>query len=560
MARRVETAALQVEQKADPNYRRVETAALSVEQKGDPNYRHVNMVGLLIEYYGVQSISIGGEGIPSAEAVGTPTITKLTPPRTEDGYVQGEEPHDEETSVPQENEGGIVAGGEILTPVGFPQTQYYPCTGEEWQTILGVPQVVIPVYPGEKFGPFSPIARRVAGVKAQVIGTKLASLGLSLLVYKPAITPLTSYVPRGTFIGRLEQEVVGWTHSIDITNGYASASIDMQTTREEIEDWLEFGLGRHVELYNEAGVIIWEGFVNQVEANLGALSFNTGALVEVGNIVNVVYTPVDNTIDPPTRGTTTSTVSVANDNSILRFGAIEKTLSTGECTDEDADRYRDTYAKYNAWPQPTKDISLGQGDFSMHIELLGYAAWLNLVGYYNDSISFTTLSQKLADVLASDINGMFSTDYSGIAENLYIVPEAEGLSTQRMMWDVVKSLVAIGDVNDNRYGFGIYAGRKARYFQIPTDEITYRARLDDPSQSIFVVDMSAIVRPWNVLPGRWLQYTDLMSGKIAPVSLFEDQRSVLIEEVSFSFPWGLGIRGGNANPLAQLVAKMGYNG
>jgi hypothetical protein len=462
------------------------------------------------------------------------------PPRTEDGYVQGEEPHDE--------------------LVGFPQTVYYPCSGEEWQTIQGVPQIVIPVIPGEKFGPFSPIARRVSGIKAQLIGSKLASLGLSLLVYKPSISPLTSYNPQGTFIKRLEDQVTGWSHTIDMTSGYAQASLDMQTTREDIEDWLEFGLGRHIVLYNEAGVIIWEGFVNRVEAGLGPLSYSTGALIDIGNIVNVVYTPVDVTVDPPTRGSTTSTISVANDDSILRFGAIEKTLSAGECTDGDADQYRDTWIATNAWPQPTKDISLGGGEFSLKVELLGYAAFLNLVGYYNDSIAFTTLSQKLADVLAADINGMFSTDYSGIDENLYLVPEAEGLSTQRMMWDVVKSLVALGDVNDARYAFGIYAGRRARYFQIPTNTITYRARLDDPSQSVFNVDMSAVVRPWNILPGRWLQYTDMLSGKVPPASLFEDQRAVLIEEVKFSFPWGLQIRGGSASPVAQLVAKLGYNG
>lgn len=394
-----------------------------------------------------------------------------------------------------------------------------------------------------------------------VFGTQLESIGLSLLCYKPIIVPYTSFDPCGTFIGRFDHLLTDWAHTINITKGFSSASLGLSLLQSQVEEWLENGLGRHIELHNEAGVTIFEGFVNRIDATLGPLAYSIGPLTEIGNIVNVIYTPIDVSVDPPVRGSTTSTLAVTNDRSIARYGIFSKTLSAGECTDAEAEQYRDAWIAQNAWPIPTKDVSSGGGDApKLQIEIAGYAEYLNLYDYANDSISYTTISDKIKAVLAAELNKMFSTDYKGIADNAFAVPESEPTDRQRMGWDVIKSQVELGDASDNRYAFGIYGGRKAKYFQISSSTITYTARLGDPTQAIYAAKGGAAVMPWNLLPGYWLQYTDLMAGRRSETDLHKDPRALLIEEVSYTAPWEWQIKGGNVATLPQLIAKLGYNG
>jgi len=113
-----------------------------------------------------------------------------------------------------------------------------------------------------------------------------------------------------------------YSHTIQAVGGYWQANFTINDNQDNIEDWLADGLGRHIEVFNESQEMIWEGFVDEVSANLGALTVSRGMLLDIANRVSVVYTTVDTSTDPPTTGDQSET-SVENDTtSQTKYGII----------------------------------------------------------------------------------------------------------------------------------------------------------------------------------------------------------------------------------------------
>jgi hypothetical protein len=106
---------------------------------------------------------------------------------------------------------------------------------------------------------------------------------LSLLVYEPLV--------RGT--GIIDDSLGTRTDSLRVEHtangGYWSKSFTIRGRQEEVEAWVDDGLGRHVELYDTGLAPVWEGFVNQVNANIGSLSLNRGPLMQVANRIKSLW-------------------------------------------------------------------------------------------------------------------------------------------------------------------------------------------------------------------------------------------------------------------------------
>jgi hypothetical protein len=68
------------------------------------------------------------------------------------------------------------------------------------------------------------------------------------------------------------------------------------------------------------------------------------------------------------------------------------------------------------------------------------------------------------------------------------------------------------------------------------------------------------VKPWNVLPGKWLEYTDFLIGGTTPTNFREDSRIEFIEQVTYTMPWGLTHSGNKVGTLNQALAKLGLAG
>lgn len=341
--------------------------------------------------------------------------------------------------------------------------------------------------------------------------------------------------------------------------GYWSSSIKMSGSEIDLDEWVEDGIGRHIEVYNPGGVLIWEGFVNKVSISSGEDTFSIGPLVEIANKVTVTYSTINNDVDPPLIGARETTASASNSDSQDLYGIWEKIIGLNGATQADAEQLRDMLVNdpTRALPATSGDVSLsGGGALSLSLDLLGYWHWLNAYFYLNAATGDVNLSQKIQDILAADPNGIFSTDYTQIASNTSQVSDSG--TGERPTDAIMIDLNSRGDSLDNPYSMGFYEGRQLVYQPIP-NEIAYHKRRGKP----MTTPIGGKVDPWDVQPAEWFFRPDFLIGRHPPITkatLGTDPRSGLIETVKYSTPWGLSVNGVKLSEVDQVLAKRGMGG
>jgi hypothetical protein len=127
-----------------------------------------------------------------------------------------------------------------------------------------------------------------------------------------------------------------------------------------------------------------------------------------------------------------------------------------------------------------------------------------------------------------------------------------------LAWAIIKDIVARGGTTNERWIFGIYNDLEAHYEAAPTD-VEYVQRLSDPKVRIETTS-GGEVYPWNVKPGKWLEFPDFLIGKTQPAELREDARMLFIEGITYRAPYTLEIRGGDVDRLSQLLGQLGLTG
>lgn len=358
---------------------------------------------------------------------------------------------------------------------------------------------------------------------------------------------------------KLTDRVEGYTHTIEALGGYWNASFTERGKLSDVEDWLE-KIGYHFQFKGDAGVVRWEGFVDKVTITAGTRNLSRGPLLDVGNRVYLVYSTVDTSVSPPIVGVRAKT-DVANDtDSQARWGIQYKVLSTGGVSEDNAPVIRDRFLEERAEPKVTKTGG-ATGDTTATVELRGYVHLLNYP--YNQTTTGGTIDLSATDgtgkmqlVLADDPNGIFSTDYSKMDNNTLQVPAWE--NKDRLALDLLQALTSRGDATFDRYLFGIYNNRRAEYKEAPTDT-AYHERLEDPKGRI-TTPSGVEVKPWDILPGRWLKYVDFQRGRVQPSNQRLDSRFEFIESVTFIAPYEVTHRGGETDTITQMLATYGLSG
>lgn len=339
---------------------------------------------------------------------------------------------------------------------------------------------------------------------------------------------------------------------------FLAKTVTLNCSPALVEDWLLYGLGRHVTMYDTGLSVVWEGFVNMVTGQIGQRSTRVGPLVGgVLNKLKVSYSYIDTTTgDTPTLGGRDSTAFASNALSQARYGVLEGVLSVSGSTPTLAAQIRDTALAEMAWPHVAESDSWGQGDTRVHLECLGYIHWLDAYIYNSTSTGDTNASTKLQNVLAADPNSIFSTTYTRIDTNTTQVPQWE--DEDRTAMTVTKGIVSEGDAALSRWMFYLKPGRLAYYHAKPTTEYYHRS-LRDPDQAVRLATGQARVEPWGVVPGEWAMYTDFMITEAA-TSMAQDMRYSFLERVDLSAPWDLSVQGNIDYRLDRLLARMGLGG
>jgi len=372
-------------------------------------------------------------------------------------------------------------------------------------------------------------------------------LGISIIAYDPVNISNNK-------VATLDNNISSYSHTISANGGFDSMSVTVSDDRISLDDWLENGLGRRIVVYNSANTICWEGFVNTVSGQLGGQQVSVGPLLDIGNRISVAYSPVDYDTSPPTVGAKTVTIINENETSQERFGIIEKVLSGGRVTDEDAELIRDTYLLERAFPETSSDFMLGSNsEPTLTLECLGYWYWTNSYVFNDYDAGAIWVSDRILDILQANPNtGMFGSYF--IDSNLSIVPEESTEDKYAMAH--LKELLAIGGASDQRYTMGVYENRDVYYKEIPTSP-AYKTTLSDQGQRVLTYE-GALVYPWDIRPSRWLFISDSMIGRYTDTAnYYEDPRYMFIEKVSYSAPWSLTLSGARVGSFDQLMAKMG---
>lgn len=381
---------------------------------------------------------------------------------------------------------------------------------------------------------------------------------LSILVSDPLTkSERTSY-------GRFSDQIESYSHEIRAFGGYHSARLTINNSQNNIEDWIDrggaTGLGRHIVVYNPAGVIIFEGFVNNIDTTLGGFSYSLGTLMEISNRVTVIYSMIDTSAPVPTAGTRERTDTVNDTDSQTLYGIIERIVSAGGAITTEAERARDSWLEERASPLTnSKDNVSGNSGPTLTLSCLGYWHWFKLYVYNQIANSGdVNLSQKIEDVAGAELNSIFSTDYKDIVENTFQVPDYD--NKDRKAETILKQLQQLGDSSGNRYNLGMYADRKLKYSQAPT---THQLQRRLTGNEGITNRLSVPIDPWDVVSGEWMFYPDFLTGRIPPVTtetLRTDPRATYIESVKYSTPWQVSVTGDKAGELDQIMAQLGFKG
>ena len=370
-----------------------------------------------------------------------------------------------------------------------------------------------------------------------------------------------SYIPRGTVVDdELAAKADAYNQEIQANGGWWSAALTLSLSLQDAEEWFENGLNRHIETSNPGGQVVWAGFVNQVTVRAGTLVAVRGPLMDVTNRCSVVYTPIlDATRIPPLEGTQTTTTIADAAVSQAHFGILESVVNGGKRLDDgttdDATQHRNLYLQENRDPPTSRDLNLDAGDPAIvTLDLLGYVHRLKRYVYQDTTALTIQVDTKIQAVFVADPNGLFSTDYSGIATNNTITSRYE--NTNSDAWTVLQQEVALGDTALNRYIIGVYGEQRVVYEAIP-DTISYQHAITGEESQVELYPSGALVDPWDVQVGEWLFLTDFLAGRGEPADLRTDPRLVLIESARYTAPWSLGLSGAKVNTLPQMLARMG---
>jgi len=389
---------------------------------------------------------------------------------------------------------------------------------------------------------------------ATIIGSPVAGKLQPVVIYEPLS------------IGR---QIIDETLAIKATSlqsvkqvfgNYWQLKFTYSPPRDIIEDWIQNGLFRHIEMYTRGLEIGWEGFVDQIQTNIGGLTIGVGPALDIGNKVCCEYSYVDTTISPPAMGKRDFTDWYESAESQAKYGlTLEKVLSVGGAAPGVPDQIVQTALQDIQWAQTQEQDNVNaQSHPSVTITALGYIHLAKAYTYTSTDTGAQDASAKMTALIAEDPNGIYSSDVNYIDENTTQVKAYE--NDRAPAWGLLRAITAKGDASFNRWMFGFNRGRVPYYRAIPT-EYAYSRSLYSRGVPLTNYRSGDPVDFFDIDAGRWAFYSDILVGREqATDDLRTDPRSLFIESAVFMAPNDLNMIGGRVTSLDQFMAQLGLGG
>jgi hypothetical protein len=268
-------------------------------------------------------------------------------------------------------------------------------------------------------------------------------------------------------------------------------------------------------------------------------------------------------VNPPTSGPRTLTAATQDTDSQTKYGVIERVLSAGTTTTLVANQIQAIYL--DSGKRPRKSHEIGDSEVpKVVLTLSGYYQWLEAIIYTQVVSSgiialYDAAVGKLQAILtfARAINSWcVSSDFTHLNDNPMLVPAYDGDDATCLA--ALKPLIELGGVSFWPWIFGLYDNLVPYYSEVP-QVVEYQARTMSGGLEIYDLN-GVVIPPYNVLPGKWVLFTDILPGRSISADLRDDPRALLIKRVEYTMPLGLTLNGMDANTLPQILAQYALGG
>lgn len=273
------------------------------------------------------------------------------------------------------------------------------------------------------------------------------------------------------------------------------------------------------------GQIVWEGFLNEVELDLGTKKVSV-ALTDMANRIRVRYKAVD--------GQQTSTSTVSNTSSISRYGTKERLINFGATAPTAAANRASVVLGQTAHPRAKQSASAGSGsprNAGVGVTLICRGWWdtLSWLLTSNTSTSSVATATQVISLIAAfnAINAFFSSSTATISATG--VSDTELIEGDSTYAEVIATKLASGTSALQRVVYGCYENRQISvrtWAGATPDTITYvQSASDHTVRDVF----GNVIDPWDVRPDAMVQLTDLVlpnaaSGPIDTATRFYARR------------------------------------
>lgn len=353
------------------------------------------------------------------------------------------------------------------------------------------------------------------------------------------------------------QDVTSYDHTHAALGGFWSANLTMRLPLHDLEDWLQYGAGRQVQVKGRGTKTAWEGIVNRVTVNVGGYNMTVGPYLDIANKVKLAYSIFLQLGGGNATGIRVVTEPTSNLSSQAKYGILAKVFSVGGIDSSAVAGLQAMLLERYSQPPRSEDLNLpgdtGLRYIDLKLECIGYAHLLQKYTYNSTTAGTQNLSAKLAAIVAAEPNALFS---SSVATNTIQVPA--GQTDDAEAWGLIKSMIAMGDTSLNRYTFGVYENRRVTYKAVDNNVVYVRPLRE--GASVIQDAQGGLLQPWEVRPGSYVLVTDLLPGKPVASDLNAEQRAIFADTVQYRMPDSLVINGAHAFRIEQRMAQMGLSG
>ena len=353
------------------------------------------------------------------------------------------------------------------------------------------------------------------------------------------------------------QDVTSYDHTHAALGGFWSANLTMRLPLHDLEDWLQYGVGRQVQVKGRGTKTAWEGIVNRVTVNVGGYNMTVGPYLDIANKVKLAYSIFLQLGGGNATGIRVVTEPTSNLPSQAKYGILAKVFSVGGIDSSAVAGLQAMLLERYSQPPRSEDLNLpgdtGLRYIDLKLECIGYAHLFGKYTYSSSTAGTQNLSAKLAAIVAAEPNALFS---SSVATNTIQVPA--GQTDDAEAWGLIKAMIAMGDTSLNRYTFGVYENRRVTYKAVDNNVVYVRPLRE--GASVIQDAQGGLLQPWEVRPGSYVLVTDLLPGKPVASDLNAEQRAIFADTVQYRMPDSLVINGAHAFRIEQRMAQMGLSG